>query len=158
LHEFSPIEFVKFVSEEGLPETGRQNKVANVTKPPEYDQYINSAQWRNISALMKKIAGNKCVHCQRSSSKLEVHHLTYERFGHERMTDLVVLCEACHEAADKKRVAEREARGRKARGDAAYDTYMTKKYGEGYSNDLYVSWDGPEEFYKWLDKKNAEES
>ena len=73
------------------------------------------------------------------------------------MTDLVALCQSCHETADKKRVAERKARGLKARDNAAYDTYMTKKYGEGYSNDLYVSWDGPEEFYEWLEKKKESE-
>jgi 5-methylcytosine-specific restriction endonuclease McrA len=116
------------------------------------DQYINSAQWRNISALMKRIAGNKCGHCGRNSSKLEVHHLTYERFGRERMNDLVVLCESCHEIADKKRVSEREQRGRRKRDNAAYDTYMTKKYGEGF--DSYYH--GYEEFSEWLEQKNEE--
>ncbi|HEX3856974.1 MAG TPA: HNH endonuclease [Verrucomicrobiae bacterium] len=123
-----------------------------MTKPPEYDQYINSAQWRNISALMKRIAGNKCGHCGRSSSKLEVHHLTYERFGRERMNDLVVLCESCHEVADEKRVSERKQRGRRARDNAGYNTYMTKKYGEGF--DSYYH--GHEEFSEWLEKKNEE--
>jgi hypothetical protein len=74
------------------------------------------------------------------------------------MNYLVALCQSCHEAADKKRVAERKAKGLKARDAAAYDTFMTKKYGEGYSNDLYVSWDGAEEFHEWLDKKREEES
>jgi hypothetical protein len=145
-------------SEEGFSETGWLNKIAIVTKQPEYDQYIKSAQWRNISKLIKGRAGNKCAHCGRSSSKLEVHHLTYERFGNERMTDLVALCQLCHEEADKKRVAEMKVNGLKARDNAAYDTCMTKKYGEGYSNDLYVSWNGREEFYEWLDKKREEES
>jgi phage terminase large subunit GpA-like protein len=97
---------------------------------------------------MKKIAGNKCAHCGRGSSKHEVHHLTYERFGHERMADLVVLCESCHETADQKRVYELEARGRTARYNAAYSTYMTKKYGEGYDPD-----DGHEKFAEWLERK-----
>lgn len=29
---------------------------------------------------------------------LEVHHLTYERRGHEHLTDLVALCWGCHES------------------------------------------------------------
>ena len=127
-------------------------------KPLEYDSYIKSARWRNISKLIKERAGNKCGHCGRSSSKLEVHHLTYERFGHERMNDLVALCQPCHEMADKRRVAEIKAKGLQARDAAAYNTYMTKKYGEGYSEDLYVSWDGVEEFHQWLDKKREGES
>lgn len=28
--------------------------------------------------------------------RLEVHHLTYERIGHEHPDDLIVLCPACH--------------------------------------------------------------
>jgi 5-methylcytosine-specific restriction endonuclease McrA len=28
---------------------------------------------------------------------VEVHHLTYERLGEERLTDLVALCRSCHE-------------------------------------------------------------
>ena len=74
------------------------------------------------------------------------------------MADLVALCQSCHEEADKKRVAVTKAKGLKARDAAAYDTYMTKKYGEGYSHDLYISWDGVEEFHEWLDKKREEES
>ena len=31
--------------------------------------------------------------------RLEVHHLTYERVGHEHPDDLIVLCPACHAAA-----------------------------------------------------------
>jgi hypothetical protein len=30
---------------------------------------------------------------------LDVHHLTYVRFGHERLEDLLTLCRPCHDAA-----------------------------------------------------------
>ena len=120
-------------------------------KPPEYDKYIKSAQWRNISDLLKKQAGYLCAHCRHSSTTLEVHHLTYERFGHERMSDLVVLCKPCHEAADKKRVAQREARGEEARYESAYHTYMTKKNGDDYA--LSESPYDREEFDDWLREK-----
>jgi 5-methylcytosine-specific restriction endonuclease McrA len=32
------------------------------------------------------------------SAALHVHHRTYARFGHERIEDLEVLCESCHNA------------------------------------------------------------
>lgn len=32
------------------------------------------------------------------TSRLHVHHRTYERLGEELPEDLVVLCEVCHEA------------------------------------------------------------
>jgi 5-methylcytosine-specific restriction endonuclease McrA len=36
--------------------------------------------------------------CQRCQSKIaiQVHHLTYERLGHERLEDLISICLACH--------------------------------------------------------------
>lgn len=122
-----------------------------MTKPPEYDKYIKSAQWRNISDLMKKLAGHRCANCRQVSATLEVHHLTYERFGSERMSDLVVLCKPCHEVADKKRVAERRAKGERTRYENAYDTYMAKKYGEDYA--FSETFDDREEFDDWLREK-----
>jgi predicted HNH restriction endonuclease len=39
------------------------------------------------------IGGNrKCL----SRNDIEVHHLTYVRFGNELMTDLATLCHDCH--------------------------------------------------------------
>ena len=40
--------------------------------------------------------GHKCRICA-DTAALEVHHNTYERLGHERAADLVVLCRACHQ-------------------------------------------------------------
>jgi hypothetical protein len=91
-----------------------------------------------------------------------VHHLTYERFGHERMDDLRVLCKRCHDEADEKREAEVRARSDQAWDDAcersdnrAYDTYMTKKYGERY--DLIEHERHRDEFDDWREKKRDRE-
>ena len=68
------------------------------------------------------------------------------------MSDLEVLCRPCHEAADRKRVVDREAVGRERAYDKARDTYMTKKYGEQH----YLT-DDPsrdEEFEEWKDRKD----
>jgi hypothetical protein len=122
-----------------------------MTKPPEYDQYMKSAQWRNISDLMKKLARFRCAHCGQGSTTLEVHHLTYERFGCERMSDLVVLCKPCHEKADKKRVAEQRAKGEMTRYENAYHSYMTKKHGEHYAFSETLA--DREDFEDWLREK-----
>jgi len=37
-----------------------------------------------------------CEFCH-SDSKFNFHHKTYERLGNERDTDLVILCDNCHE-------------------------------------------------------------
>lgn len=107
---------------------------------------------------MKKQAGHRCQDCGRPSPSLEVHHLNYERFGHERMSDLRVLCTPCHDAADEVREAEVRARAQQAWDDAcedssnrAYDTYMTKKHGDRY--DLIENEHHREEFETWREKK-----
>jgi hypothetical protein len=40
---------------------------------------------------------DRCEICT-SGRSLQVHHLSYERLGHERDEDLVVVCELCHRA------------------------------------------------------------
>jgi len=70
-----------------------------------YSAYLRSPKW----ALKRKQAlarsENKCERCGLSkwTVKLEVHHLTYERLGHEDLDDLQVLCEDCHVFADRER-------------------------------------------------------
>jgi len=104
---------------------------------------------------MRKQADDTCQRCGFGSTNLEVHHLNYDRFGKERMTDLIVLCKQCHEKADRERVQKREAefqaRCEESRYEAGYHTYMTKKYGEDYVNS-----EGPchrEEFDDWVRDK-----
>ena len=94
---------------------------------------------------MKERAGHKCAKCGQTSATLEVHHLTYERFGRESEADLIVLCKVCHEAADKQRVLQREARGQAKCYNKGLDTFMTKKHGEDYE----VSPDDHEVFDDW---------
>jgi len=135
---------------------------AEMNRPDGYDKYMKSAQWRNIRKVMLKLAGNICQECRHPSPTLEVHHLTYDRFGHESMSDLRVLCKRCHDAADEEREAEVRSRAQQAWDDAceevdnrAYDTYMTKKYGERY--DLIEEGHHREEFDEWREKKRERE-
>ena len=41
-----------------------------------------------------------CILCK-GTTNLQVHHLTYKRFGKEKLSDLVVLCKKCHEKTHK---------------------------------------------------------
>ena len=118
-----------------------------------YAAYLKTAQWKNIRAVMLKLSDGKCARCGHGLPDLEVHHKTYERLGKERMTDLEVLCRTCHKAADEERAQQGKARSRVALANACYtsgrDTYMTKKYGEGWHDSHY----GSEEFDEWLERK-----
>lgn len=61
-----------------------------------YLKYINSTRWYNKRKEALEFHGKKCKKCG-STQNLDAHHLTYERFGHENMTDLMILCRTCHE-------------------------------------------------------------
>lgn len=65
-----------------------------------YQDYLDSAEWQAKRAAARARYGNRCQACQcngtGSQGRLQVHHLTYERVGRERMSDFTVLCERCH--------------------------------------------------------------
>lgn len=64
----------------------------------EYDRYIHSQEWRSKANQRLVIDGHVCQAC--GGEATEVHHLTYERFKNEDMSDLVSLCRRCHQKAE----------------------------------------------------------
>jgi hypothetical protein len=62
-----------------------------------YRQYLRTPEWRQTKAAALLLAGNACSLDVTHTEGLEVHHRTYERLGAELMSDLVVLCHACHQ-------------------------------------------------------------
>lgn len=60
-----------------------------------YQAYLQSPEW--AARRQQKLAetGYRCQGCS-DDERLEVHHLTYDRVGHERPQDLMVLCHLCH--------------------------------------------------------------
>lgn len=71
---------------------GQVPRVINVT----YHQYIGSQAWRRKRKERLEIDDYRCARCKDNSAWLEVHHLTYDRLGSERMEDLITLCRDCH--------------------------------------------------------------
>jgi 5-methylcytosine-specific restriction endonuclease McrA len=67
------------------------------------------AYWRIIRQAALERDGRRCACCG-SKKRLEVHHLTYERAGHELLEDLVTLCQRCHATQHKWMDRERRAR------------------------------------------------
>ena len=61
-----------------------------------YRLYLRTPEWRRTRAAALLRAGNSCSLDVTHTDGLEVHHRTYERLGAELVTDLVVLCHACH--------------------------------------------------------------
>lgn len=61
-----------------------------------YQRYLRSERWRVLRKQVLRRAGWRCECCGRRGP-LDVHHLTYERFGRESMGDLQALCRDCHD-------------------------------------------------------------
>lgn len=61
-----------------------------------YVSYLKSPAWKSKRAKVKLRDGGRCRLCGNGGLGLEVHHLTYERFGAEHLSDLILLCHGCH--------------------------------------------------------------
>lgn len=57
--------------------------------------YLRGAAWRQRRRAALERAGGRCMDCG-SRKRLQVHHLTYKRWGNEDARDLRVLCSRCH--------------------------------------------------------------
>jgi 5-methylcytosine-specific restriction endonuclease McrA len=115
-----------------------------------YTSYMQSEAWRELRDMMIGIVGGFCERCDASEDDvtLEVHHLTYERLGHEDPSDLQVLCPPCHITADAERAEE-------TKDDLAYrrlDGWATKVYGPSWEE--YPGYGEAEEaFDEWLERR-----
>jgi len=69
-----------------------------------YSEYVRTEHWERLRKLTYAAAGYACSNpwC-RARGQLVCHHLTYERLGHERLSDLSALCSTCHDAAHRTR-------------------------------------------------------
>jgi len=63
-----------------------------------YQDYLRTTHWSVMRKKIKAKYKGKCACCGFTAKDeiMHVHHLTYERVGKERLTDLVLLCESCH--------------------------------------------------------------
>lgn len=63
----------------------------------DYDTYINSPAWSAFRQrwFSDRSLPNACLACGITTG-LELHHVTYERLGNERLTDLIPFCRRCH--------------------------------------------------------------
>ncbi len=79
-----------------------------------YQNYLLSDWWALVRRKALQAAGFRCQLCN-SPEKLQVHHRSYANIGNEKLGDLTVLCEDCHEVfhehrnlADAVRAVENE--------------------------------------------------
>ena len=65
-----------------------------------YREYLKTTHWANIRENCKKRHGEKCAVCN-SPENIEVHHRTYENLGCEKPSDVIPLCDSCHDLFHK---------------------------------------------------------
>ena len=63
-----------------------------------YEKYLKSPAWKVKRDAVEQRDGGQCV-C--GAQATEVHHKTYDNIGKEPLSDLVALCEECHEKVPK---------------------------------------------------------
>lgn len=61
----------------------------------QYDIYLASPEWRELRIKVLNRDKHICQGCLVARAT-EVHHRTYDRFGHEFAFDLLSLCNPCH--------------------------------------------------------------
>lgn len=63
-----------------------------------YTSYLDSEAWAEMRERIMRRARRRCETC--GDLATQVHHLTYERLGHEDPADLLAVCEPCHRRHD----------------------------------------------------------
>lgn len=66
-----------------------------------YKEYLLSAEWRYKRELVFRSRWRQCQKCF-CNHDLVIHHWTYTRIFHEKLSDLFVLCSSCHDQLHKK--------------------------------------------------------
>ena len=69
----------------------------------DYNEYMRSEDWKHVRRLKLEFAGHRCEKCG-APDELHVHNLTYDRVGHENLTDLQVLGRECQEREHGRKV------------------------------------------------------
>lgn len=61
-----------------------------------YHEYLNSIEWQRTRKHKLEEAHGRCQLCD-CGAGVCVHHRTYDRLFNERLDDLIVLCQSCHD-------------------------------------------------------------
>jgi hypothetical protein len=65
-----------------------------------YREYLKTDHWREVRGYALALADYRCERCGAEGQRLDVHHLSYDRRGCERLgreePDVIVLCRPCH--------------------------------------------------------------
>lgn len=111
LYAHIPLDDIRFQSinlrKSGLIGTVNSSLATKIkTTNKEYQEYLNSPEWKMFAQNIRAAWGYRCVLCNHPDLKISVHHRTYKNIGREEKTDCVPLCTPCHKFADRRRKRE----------------------------------------------------
>jgi 5-methylcytosine-specific restriction endonuclease McrA len=128
----------------------------------EYLDYLDSPEWRARKFEIINQRGPRCQRCGKTylamcaGEFLSLHHKTYARLGKELAEDLELLCNACHESADKERRKKVEHAAKSRAWSRRLNGWATKVYGENWED--YQDYDAvEEEFQEWLESREEDD-
>jgi hypothetical protein len=75
-----------------------------------YTVYLASPLWRLRRLMWILQARGRCERCGAGRRRLTIHHKTYNRLGHERRSDVAVLCWPCHQLVQRPSPLQRRRR------------------------------------------------
>src|SRR5208282_4015560 len=91
-------------SRQGTFKAARREGYKKYGHPPWYFAYLKTPHWRAFKERWCKWYGRSgrwgCMIC--GEKRFELHHTTYERIGHELLTDVVPLCRRHHAEAHRR--------------------------------------------------------
>lgn len=90
-----------------------EKRIAEIIRRAKYEGYLSSRKWKRKKNKKLADADYKCQRCNYGEydfqdMPLDIHHITYERFGNEQMSDLEVLCRSCHEKQHGRQFTKRK--------------------------------------------------
>lgn len=92
-----------------LPKSRNGRGIPKREQPPaKYLEYLKSEHWLEFKRTLAEFWDHRCALCN-SDQKCDGHHRTYERLGKELLTDCVLLCRKCHQAADRARQRQKKS-------------------------------------------------
>jgi hypothetical protein len=91
-----------------------------------YAEYLASPHWRELKR--RYLASSLRKHCSCGKPRRDFHHLTYERLGAEKLTDIEPLCRTCHEDRHRKaRPKPHRSHGRKKKRRGPRRTHQQRE-------------------------------
>ena len=111
----------------------------------DYNEYIKKhPHWQKVRTARFEFDEGQCVVCRKSlrDTSYQTHHLNYQRLGHERLRDVITLCDSCHIAFHESWHRSPFWTGREAGHWEAYSLHDTAQLcAEYWRNDRLISRD-----------------